>query len=143
MKQISDQMEIQKLLTRYCTGIDTKQYDMLDSVFTPDATIDYTSAGGPRGPFPEVKAWLETVLAIFPMTQHVVGNFDITVNGDTGTSRCTFFNPMALGNEDGTRQMLFVGGYYNDKLIRTSDGWRITERVEEGAWNYGDSPGQQ
>jgi len=143
MKQISDQLEIQKLLTRYCTAIDTKQYDMLDSVFTPDAVIDYTSAGGPRGPFPEVKEWLKTVLAIFPMTQHVVGNFDITIDGYTANSRCTFFNPMGLGREDGTLQMFFVGGYYNDKLTRTSEGWRISERVEEGSWNYGDFPAQK
>ncbi len=38
--------------------------------------------------------------------------------------------------------MFFVGGYYNDKLIRTTDGWRITERIEDLAWNYGEFPGE-
>lgn len=29
----------------------------------------------------------------------------------------------------------YDGGYYNDKLIRTPGGWRITERIEESAYS--------
>jgi hypothetical protein len=141
-QQVYDHLEIQSLLTRYCTAIDSKQYDGLDFVFASDAFIDYTSAGGIKGLFPEVKDWLETVLALFPMTQHVVANFDIRVSGDEATSRCIFYNPMGLGLPDGKVQMFFVGGYYNDKLVRTEKGWRITERIEESSWHYGKLPGE-
>jgi len=143
LRQISDQLEIQSILTLYCTSIDSKRFDGLDSVFTPEAFIDYTASGGTKGKFPEVKAWLEKVLALFSMTQHVVTNYDINISGNEATSRCVFYNPMALSIPEGKTQMFFVGGYYNDKLIRTSDGWRITERIEEGAWNYGDFPAQK
>ena len=54
IQEISDRLEIESLLVRYCTAIDTKQFDDLDSVFIPDAFIDYTSAGGVKGKFPEV-----------------------------------------------------------------------------------------
>ena len=63
-------------------------------------------------------------------------NFEIVVQGDNATSRCVFYNPMGLGLPDGGLQMLFFGGYYNDKLVRTPDGWRIIERIEESTWNY-------
>ena len=112
IQEVSDHVEIQSLFTRYCTAIDSKQYNVLDTVFTPDAFIDYTSAGGISGRPPEIKAWLEKAVGQFPMTQHYVTNFS----------------------------MLFFGGYYNDKLIRTPEGWRISERIEESTWMYGQLP---
>ena len=135
---ISDHLQIQSLLTRYCTSIDTKQFDGLDTVFTPDAFIDYTASGGTKGVFPQVKAWLAEVLAMFSMTQHVITNFEISVNGDEATSRCVFYNPMQFAQPEETKPMFWVGGYYNDKFIRTSDGWRITERIEDMSWNFKD-----
>ncbi len=140
IQEISDKLEIQDLFTRYCTSIDSKQYDGLDSVFTPDAFIDYTASGGTKGQFPEVKAWLETVLALFSVTQHAVTNFEISITGNEAASRCIFYNPMELSSSDGTKQMFFVGGYYNDKLIRTAEGWRITQRIEDLSWKYGPYP---
>ena len=142
IQEISDQLEIQNVLILYCSAIDSKKYDELDYVFTPNAVIDYTSAGGPRGPFHEIKSWLEKALSLFPMTQHVVHNFDIVVSGDKATSRCVFYNPMGLGLHGGNMQMFFVGGYYNDKLVRTAEGWRITERIEESTWHDGEFPGE-
>ena len=142
IQEISDQLEIQSLLALYCTSLDSKKYEGLDSVFTSDAFIDYTSAGGIKGLFPEVKDWLQKVLALFSMTQHVVANFDIRISGDEAASRCVFYNPMGLGLPDGKVQMFFVGGYYNDKLVRTEKGWRIAERFEESSWRYGEFPGE-
>ena len=37
---VSDRLEIGDLLVRYCTAIDSKRYDDLDSVFTREAVID-------------------------------------------------------------------------------------------------------
>ncbi|MFO8102369.1 MAG: nuclear transport factor 2 family protein [Dehalococcoidia bacterium] len=140
IQQISDELEIRNILTLYCTSLDSKRYDGLDTVFTPDAFIDYTAAGGIKGAYPEVKAWLEKALALFPITQHIVTNFDIRIQGDEAVSRCVFYNPMVMGTGESEQQMFFVGGYYNDKLTRTPEGWRIAERIEESAWQYGMFP---
>ena len=58
LQQISDRLEIQQLFTDYATAIDTKKFDLLDAVFTPDAYIDYRAMGGIDGRYPEIKAWL-------------------------------------------------------------------------------------
>jgi len=139
IQEISDRLEIGDLLIRYCTAIDSKQYDDLDAVFTPEAIIDYTSAGGIRGTLSEIKKWLSQVLSLFPMTQHVVGNVVVKIEGDRATSRCVFFNPMGLPPPEGKKglKVLCFGGYYNDTLTRTGDGWRICERVEESSWDSG------
>lgn len=143
IQEISDRLEIEDLLVRYCTAIDTKRFDNLNSVFTPDAHIDYTSAGGVKGAFPEVKKWLSEVLSIFPMTQHSVSNFSINIEENRATSRCIFYNPMGVPDTEEKEglKLYFFGGYYNDILIKTSDGWRISQRIEESTWNDG-RPGQ-
>jgi hypothetical protein len=42
----SNRLEIQALLTRYTIAIDTHDWGMLDTVFTPDARIDYEASAG-------------------------------------------------------------------------------------------------
>jgi 3-phenylpropionate/cinnamic acid dioxygenase small subunit len=140
LADVADRLEIQDLLTRYCRAIDTRAWDLLDTVFTPDATVDYTAAGGVRGSFPEVKAWLAEVLPRFAMTQHLVTNHDIRVDGDRATSRVYVYNPMGTRNAAGGLDLFFFGGYYNDRLVRTPAGWRIVERIEETA--FVDRPGR-
>uniref|UniRef100_UPI0021F33F53 nuclear transport factor 2 family protein n=1 Tax=Mycolicibacterium gadium TaxID=1794 RepID=UPI0021F33F53 len=53
LEEMSDRMEIQQLLVDYSTAIDSRRFDDLDRVFTPDAHIDYTELGGIAGAFPE------------------------------------------------------------------------------------------
>lgn len=135
LQEIADRIEIQDLLTRYTRAIDTRDFDRLDDVFTPDATIDYTAVGGTRGAFPEVKAWLRTALGHYSVSQHMISNFTIVVEGDTAQSRVYVFNPMGRTRPDGQLELFFMGGYYVDRLIRTAAGWRIAERVEEHSWS--------
>ena len=128
LQEISDRLEIQQLLVDYSTAIDGRSFDALDAVFTPDAYLDYRESGGVDGQFPQVKAWLAEVLPNFPAYSHMLGNVDIRLSGDTATARTICFNPMVLNAE--TKQLLFVGLWYEDALIRTAEGWRMTRRVE-------------
>ena len=64
-REISDRIRIQDLLTRYTVAIDTKNWELLDTCFTPDAHVDYTTSGGTKGPYPEVRSWLQKALAPF------------------------------------------------------------------------------
>ncbi len=141
-REISDRLQIQDLLTRYTVAIDTKDWNLLDSVFSADAHCDYTSAGGVKGPYPEVRKWLEKALAPFPMTQHFISNTTLQLDGDRATARTYVINPMGFGKADGSLQVFTVGAYYNDELVWTDAGWRIAERVEETAFMDGDLPAE-
>ena len=73
--------------------------------------------------------------------------------GVTATCRSIFYNPMALPGEaprrgevplpgeaplpgeESPRKLFIEGGYYNDELVRTPDGWRIRERIEESSYS--------
>jgi 3-phenylpropionate/cinnamic acid dioxygenase small subunit len=141
-QDLADRMEMQAVLTRYAWALDAREFDRLDDVFTPDAFLDYTTAGGIKGPFPEVKAWLEKVLPFFPAFQHLVTNVEVTIDGDTATSRAGFYNPMGHDRADGTRAYFHCGGEYRDQWVRTDDGWRIKDRFEQTIWTDGEFPAQ-
>ena len=62
---VEARIDIDDLLTRYATAIDGRDWGLLDTVFIPDAHLDYRSAGGVAGDYPAVRAWLTEVLPVF------------------------------------------------------------------------------
>ena len=47
LEEISDRIEINDLLVRYTVAIDEKDWELLDTVYTPDAKVDYILRSGP------------------------------------------------------------------------------------------------
>jgi hypothetical protein len=148
LQRLADRAEIDDLLQRYTTAIDNQDWALLDTVFTPDATLDYQASGGPRGPYPEVRDWLSKTLATFVMSQHMIGKTTYEFAADEVRCRSIFHNPMGLPvdadgryDPEGTGlSTFFVGGWYNDHCIRTGSGWRIAEKVEDQAHFTGSIP---
>jgi len=140
LQEISDRIEIDDLLIRYTKAIDQKDWQLLDTVFTPDAELDYVSSGGIKGRYPEVRAWLEKALAIFAVTAHYVTNSEVTLQGDRASARTAVYNPMFFGNPDGSMHHFAVGAHYVDELVRTAQGWRIAKRREDQAFLEGALP---
>ena len=150
-QEVFDRIEIEQLIVRYTIAIDRKDWDGLDAVFTPDAVLDYSSSGGPeaKGPFPAMKTWLKGALAMFPLTQHLVGKSLIDFDGpDRARATTLFHNPMAVPKDDegyfdatGTGRHIFVvGGWYHDTCVRTPAGWRIEHKNEEQGYMEGGFP---
>ena len=134
LQEISDRIEIHDLLVRYSHAIDTRNFDALDQVFTPDAFIDYSSMGGAKGSLPEIKEFLRKAMAQFSGFQHMIANSAIELRGDAATGRTICHNPMVMTRPDGQTHVFYCGLWYVDKLVRTAQGWRIRERVEEKSY---------
>lgn len=135
---LSDRAEISDVLTRYTRAIDTGAWDLLDTVFTPDAQIDYTESGGIAAGFAEVKPWLAEMLpAFFPQRMHTLGQLDLAVDGDAATCSAYFHNPMPMDDGHGGEKIVELGGIYHHTLVRTSDGWRSERLHEEVVWKRG------
>lgn len=137
---LSDRVELDDLLTRYATAIDGLDWRLLDTVFNEDAHLDYRSAGGIEGLYPEVRRWLAEVLPLFDVTQHLVVNREFTRVADGVQARSCFLNANRL-HVDGKPWLFTVGGRYHDRLTRTDDGWRIAARVEHTLWWDNPMPG--
>jgi hypothetical protein len=129
-QEMSDRFEIQDLIARYSQLLDLRAWDALDDCFTEDCVLDYTATGAIKGSWPEHKAFDISMLTPFKGTQHHMGLPIITVDGDTATARTICFNPMIVDE----KKVFYVGLWYNDRLVRTAEGWRFAERVEELAY---------
>jgi hypothetical protein len=102
------------------------------TVFTEDAEIDYTSTPhGQKGSREQIAVWLEQSLALLDTTLHYITNIEIDINGDTARVRAMFHNPMQMRGVDG---LSACGGLYHHHLVRSADGWRSTNLVEECIW---------
>jgi 3-phenylpropionate/cinnamic acid dioxygenase small subunit len=138
-QELSDRFELQDLVFRYAQLIDTRDIDTLrEEIFSDDAHIDYSAFGGSVGNVDETLAFLRDSLTaeVFPNTQHLNANVQISVDGDTATGRVMCFNPMEMAMPDGKTQVFFLGLWYLDEYRRTDKGWRMTRREEVKSWTF-------
>jgi SnoaL-like domain len=131
-QEMSDRLEIQDLMLRYSYAIDFHDWDALDDVFSEDAEIDYTAFGGPVGDRASTKRFLaESLSASFLGYQHMVTGTAIEFRDDgTARARTQCHNPMAIGDADDPT-VVIASLWYVDTLVKTPDGWRIRERMEQ------------
>lgn len=125
LRDISDRIEIQDVLTAYSTAVDAGQFDDLRAVFTADARIDYSATGGIAGTLDECITWLGEVLPAFSAYCHFLGNVEIRLHDGAATSRTLCLNPMQTPDASA----FLLGIYYDDDWVRTVDGWRISSRT--------------
>ena len=130
LDEIGDRLAITDLLHRYAEAIDTGTFDALGEIFTPDAAIDYSAMGGVALAYGEMRLWLEKMIGNVPGRMHMLGNIMISLNGDSATATAYLLNAMVFSPDATT----LIGGKYNDTLVRTSDGWRISSRRLDMVW---------
>ena len=147
LRELTDRAEIEAALVRYTRAIDTGDWDRLDTVFTPDASIDYTSTGGIAGGYDVVKPWLAEMLPMFPRRMHTLGQLDICFDrsgssdwadgAETATVAAYFHNPMGMPQDEGPDHLVEFGGIYHHEFVRTADGWRSRRLLEQLVWKRG------
>ena len=131
LQSLSDKIEIRELLYRYSRGVDTPDWDLYASVFTADAMLDYTSVNGPCAQRDEVVNWISKSLADVPMLQHFITNIEIDLDGDEATVRGMFYNPI---RPPGSDDLIYCGGNYHHRVVRTAEGWKSKHLREETKW---------
>jgi 3-phenylpropionate/cinnamic acid dioxygenase small subunit len=129
IQQISDRLEIEQVLVRYCHAIDQRDWDAYRSVYTRDAVIDDVSAGSGNS-VDQMVAFLSSALEKVSLIQHAISTSLIKIDGDRASARTICHCPVVLDRGDGQTEMFFQGLWYVDELVRTPDGWKISKRAE-------------
>ena len=135
VRELVDHAEITALAVAYCWTIDGHDWDGLDDIFTADATADFATAGVHDGR-DGIKQRIEVALGSLDASQHFVANHQVWVDGDTARHRCQMRAQHVRHAADGGPNYM-VAGRYEDRLVRTADGWRIAHRDLIISWTDG------
>ena len=135
LQTLLDEREIHQVVNRYCRALDTKDWALLDDVFAPDATGDLSSGRILVG-IDAIRDRIRAALHELDDSQHLVGNHEIEVDGDTATHRC-YLQAQHVRTAAAGGPNYIVAGRYEDELGRTEVGWRITHRTLTVMWTDG------
>jgi hypothetical protein len=135
-QEIADRIEIEDVLVRYCYAIDDRDWNIYRSIFTPDAVIDDAVTGGVKSGVEEHVAYLTRALAKVLISQHSISTIKFEMAGDEAQVRAQCSCPMVVEVGSGKPHVFFQGLWYRNRLVRSADGWKIKELIEEGYWTY-------
>lgn len=130
-----DVVAIQQVLVRYTLALDTGRADLLAECFAEGAQVQLSDVY-----VMSAADFVKTAgqgLERFGATQHILGLPAIHVQGDKAWSRCYFFAQHMRA--DMNPPAFLIGGWHDDELIRTENGWRITRRRGVPLWGDGNA----
>ena len=87
LREISDRIEINELLVRYCYAVDDRDWDAYRRVFTEDAIIDDSVAGGLRSDVEKHVAFMTKALSKILVSQHAISTTLVEIRGDEASAR--------------------------------------------------------
>ena len=127
-----DRHQIIERLNLLASLLDHREWDRLGEVMTADV-VAYDEVG-----IDAVRAnKLRALLGGCGPSQHLLGNYQIEVDGDEARSVCRI---RVYHEGAGQRAHLFfeVFGEYHDTWVRTADGWRMATRRMDTTIALGD-----
>lgn len=121
--QLDDIETIRQTLHFYALVLDSKTFPLLDRVFVPTATANYSGLAGIFEGLPAIQTFLSGSLAAYPKTQHLIGNHIIDVCAPKYAVSQTYFQATHFPNT--TTGIFTAYVTHQDVWEKTKDGWRI------------------
>lgn len=133
LQALADKEAIREVLYRYCRAVDRRDWDLLRSVYFEDAFEDHGPVA--RCNAPEYIDIMQKRVEVGNRTisQHVMYNILIDLDGDTARSEGYF---RAVVGGGGSTDLLTAGGRYIDQLERRDGQWRISHRIALVEWSH-------
>jgi SnoaL-like domain len=128
----SNVVAITQLVNLYGLAVDSQQWHLFDSIFTTDVDADY-GASSHWTNLDQFTSDFAAFHAPFDSTQHTMSTHVVHVDGDGAHCFCNGGWRLVRKAADGGP--LWDGsGWYDDTLVRTPAGWRISRRVCRIIW---------
>ena len=114
---------LEQLTHRYCRLLDTKRFDELGELFVDGGTASYGGGAITLTGRDDIVAFLHRAMGSEQiLTSHLVGHPEIDVDGDRATGSWALQDVVVL---EETGFAVHGASYYDDRYVRTADGWRI------------------
>ncbi len=132
--EVCDRADIRWLMDRYALACDSCDWDAFRELFTADCVLDYTEFGGGRGDLESTISWSSFGLSEYAGLQHSTTSHYCELSGQTAKAITYFLAYHTSVDAADGEAMMAVGGFYQDRLVKQSDGWRIRERADLVTW---------
>ena len=123
-----DTTEIIQVINLYGLALDAHAWDLMDQVFTPDVHADFGPAGAVWSSLAKVKFAFKDFHETLDNHMHTMMGHVVHVDGDTAHA-FTYGDWLLVRNEAKGGSDWLGHGWYDDELVRTDRGWRISRRT--------------
>jgi hypothetical protein len=136
VRALQDRHEIEDALSRYSRGLDEREWDQWDGLFTEDARLDYSSIGlGSLTP-DQFRAHVSANDGVRVAGQHLHTNVTVMIDGDSAIARAEFTMVNIVRSEDpAVGTLARAGGRCAYELARVDGRWRIRTRTTGTKWS--------
>jgi SnoaL-like domain len=129
-QEIADHVQITQVIQRYGKAIDEKRFDLLATLFTPDAQLVYLVGKQLiECRMEEAQGVFKSFLTKCYWTSHLISDPVIEFRHDGAHTSSRVSATHIQIRDDGSRNVWIVSGSYEDEFTRDASGWRIRKRV--------------
>ncbi len=131
-----DAEDIRSRLSLYGFAVDARRWDLFEHIFHPTDLSVRHADNAAWTDFGRFVAGFDEVHLGFDLTRHSMTNFIVEVHGDEAHA-LTYgqWRLVKFGLPGG--DCWSSEGWYEDRLVRTPAGWRITRRQSWEVWGEG------
>jgi 3-phenylpropionate/cinnamic acid dioxygenase small subunit len=135
-----ERIDIAEVVYGYATGIDTRDWAFYRSIFADEIDIDFRSWDGNAPQRMRADDWVALVQPLFKgleATQHSLTNPRVIFDDDSHAT-CVMYMQAAhfLRNDEGDAEFT-IGGYYTNRLVKTTAGWKLCAVKLTLLWSRG------
>ena len=128
LERLAAEDEIARLISAYCTGIDTGHLDDTAQLFAEGTW--YLTPDSPLSGTEDVARFLHDNAILYagvPGTRHVVTNIRIDLAGDRATARAQSYVIVFQAVPGSAPEIIFQGAY-DDAFAHSGSSWHFAER---------------
>lgn len=131
--RLLDRQEIERVIHRYCRGIDRRDLALVRACYHDDATDQHGSFFGTAD---EYVVWVDKLLARYRFTTHALHQITVEFGGDPDLAGVeTYGVSVHRGDPAKPHQNLATAFRYLDRFERRGGSWKIASRIAIGEWS--------
>ncbi len=137
--EFADYNAITQRVYEYAYGIDTRDWGLYRSIFTDQITMEFTSYSGEPVRVMAADDWVANCKVLFTgldATQHVMSNPLVEISGNHARCRMYMQAEHFFITDQGDNSYA-LGGYYDDQLVKSEQGWHIQAVTLNVLWHRG------
>jgi SnoaL-like domain len=126
LQELRDRLDVSDAITRYAFALDRRDWDEFDAIFAEEVMVEMPHVpSGSTVSRAEFKQLAIDTVGGFEATHHPIANHLVTVSGDTAECKCYASAWHSIPTDRGVTDYCLVRGFYDWRLTRTPEGWRI------------------